>query len=89
MVKKVFVGLFFLTVLANIVLANSLVSRGKEMEKLLTQRNQLRSELSDLENQLARTSSLVVIKEQAEKLGMSVGQLQFLPPQPVALAPTP
>lgn len=87
MIKKIFVGFFLILILAQVVLANSLVSQGKEMEKLMRQRNEIRSQLSNLENQIAQVSSLSVIKDQAQKLGMAPGQLHFLPPVPVALAP--
>jgi len=86
MTKKIFAGLFFITVFANIALANSSVSKGQEVEKLLGERERLRSELLDLDNQLAQSSSLAVIREQAQQLGMGPGQLQILPPTPVALA---
>ena len=86
MIKKIFAGLFFLTVLANVALANSSAAKGQELEKLAAQRDKLRLELSNLDNQIAVVSSLDAIKEQAQKLGLGPGSLQVLPPAPVALA---
>lgn len=86
MIKKIFAGLFFLTILANIALANSSAAKGKEMEKLEKDQEKLRLELSDLDNQIALVSSLDVIQQQAQKLGLGPGQLTILPPAPVALA---
>lgn len=85
MIKKIFAGLFFLTILANIALANSSVSKGREMEKLSAQRDSLRSELLGLDNKLAEAASISMIKGKARNLGMGPGRLQILPPAPVAL----
>jgi len=87
MIKKILAGLFFLIVLAQVVLANSLVSKGSETRSLLEGRELLRSEILALDNQIARASSLGVIRKKAEKMGMGPARLQFLPPPPVALAP--
>uniref|UniRef100_A0A831Z0U3 Septum formation initiator family protein n=1 Tax=candidate division WWE3 bacterium TaxID=2053526 RepID=A0A831Z0U3_UNCKA len=73
------VGLFFLR--------NSLSDKGAELQSLEQQKKALESQLRDLENQIAQASSLNVIRDEATKMGMVAGQLYFLPPVPVALAP--
>ncbi|GMR18961.1 MAG: hypothetical protein BMS9Abin34_083 [Patescibacteria group bacterium] len=87
MSKKIFVVLFFLIVLAQVVVVNSLIVKGRETQELLAEKKLLQSRLLELENEAARASSLESIRGQAEKLGMKPGKLQYLPPVPVALAP--
>lgn len=87
MTRKIFAGLLFLIILAQVILSNSLVSGGRRMEELTREKERLSSQLLELENQIAQASSLTAIREKAEKLGMKPGKLQYLPPQPVALAP--
>lgn len=87
MTKEIFAILFFLIIVAQVVLANSMVSKGRQMKDLSRQKEELQSELLQLENRIAQASSLAVIRAQAEKLGMKRGKLHFLPPQPVAFAP--
>ncbi|NIT04323.1 hypothetical protein GTO10_05390 [Candidatus Saccharibacteria bacterium] len=85
MTRKIFAVLFFLSVAAQVVVANSLVSKGRRMDELVLERKRLESQLLDLENKIAQASSLSAIKEKAESLGMKPGSLQYLPPAPVAL----
>ena len=87
MTKKIFVITFFIILLAQAILVNSLASKGRETQQLLSEKEQLESQLLELENEIAKASSLEEIRVQARKMGMKPGKLQYLPPAPVALAP--
>jgi hypothetical protein len=77
----------FILIVAQVVLANSLVSKGREINRLISERERLRAEVVSLENNVARASSLTAIRQEAEGLGMVPGSIEFLPPPPIAAAP--
>ncbi len=87
MTGKIFIGSTIVLVFVMVFLNNSLASKGREVDELMEQRKALESQLLELDNRIAQASSLGIIREEAEKLGMVPGKLQFLPPAPVALAP--
>lgn len=84
--KWVVVLLFTLLVI-QVILANSLVTRGREVNQLTAEREQLRAAIVSLENEVAQVSSLAVIHRKARKLGMRPGKVEFLPPPSLASAP--
>ncbi len=83
--KKIFAVLFFATIVAQVVLTNSLVTKGRRMDELAVEKEVLQSRLLELDNQIAQASSLSSIREKAKEMGMRPGKLKYLPPQPVAL----
>lgn len=83
--RKIFAVLFFATIVAQVLVTNSLVTKGKIMDGLSVEKKVLHSRLLELENQIAQASSLTAIRDKAEELGMKPGKLKYLPPQPVAL----
>ena len=87
MTGKIFIGATVILFLAMVFLNNSLASKGREVNELMEQKRILESQLKEIDNQIDQASSLGVIREEAAKLGMVPGELHFLPPAPVALAP--
>ena len=85
--RKFIAGIFFVLVIVQVVLANSSATRGRGINQLTAERERLQAEISSLENEVARTSSLATIQEKAKELGMSPGEIKFLPPPPLASAP--
>lgn len=81
------VVLLFTLLVTQVVLANSLVTKGQEINQLTADREQLRAEVVSLENEAAQVSSLAVIRREAKKLGMRPGKVEFLPPPSLATAP--
>lgn len=77
----------FALIVAQVILANSLVAKGREINRLIAEREQLRAEVVSLENEIAQASSLAAIRQEAEKLGMGPGSIEFLPPPPLAATP--
>lgn len=84
--RKFIAGIFFVLVVVQVVLANSLVTRGRGINQLSAEREQLQAEISSLENEVAQASSLTTIRRKAEELGMELGKIEFLPPPPLASA---
>jgi len=74
-------------VVIQVVLANSLVAHGREINELADERSRLLAEIVSVENEIARASSLAVIRREAEALGLGPGAVEFLPPPPLAAAP--
>jgi len=79
--------LLFTLLVIQVVLANSLVTKGREINQFTAEREQLRAAIVSLENEVAQVSSLVVIRRKAKKLGMRPGKVEFLPPPSLASAP--
>lgn len=84
--RKFIAGIFFVLVVIQVVLANSLVTRGRGINQLSAERERLQAEISSLENEVAQTSSLTTIRQKAKELGMGPGEIKFLPPPPLASA---
>lgn len=89
MIGKIIIASIILFAVVNVFANNSLVAKGKELESLQAQKANLELQLREIENQIAKASSLNTIREGALKMGMIAGELYFLPPVPVALAPRP
>jgi len=85
--RKFIAGIFFVLVVIQVVLANSLVTRGRGINQLSAERERLQAEINSLENEVAQTSSLTTIRQKAEELGMGPGKVKFLPPPPLASVP--
>lgn len=85
--RKLILGAIFALLVIQVVLANSMVTRGREISKLTAERGKLLEEISTLENAVAQAASLAVIRQKAEELGMGPGKIEFLPPPPLASAP--
>lgn len=85
--RKFIIGIFLVIVVIQVFLANSLVTRGREINQLSAEREQLRAEITSLENGVAQASSLATIQRKARELGMGPGKVEFLPPPPLASAP--
>lgn len=85
--RKFIAGIFFVLVVIQVVLANSLVTRGRGINQLSAERERFQAEISSLENEVAQTSSLTTIRQKAEEVGMGPGEIKFLPPPPLASAP--
>lgn len=85
--KKFIIVVSLVLIVVQVVLANSLVARGKEIRQLTKEREQLREEISTFENEVAQASSLTTIRRRARELGMEPGKIEFLPPPPLAAAP--
>lgn len=79
--------LIFILLIIQVALANSLVTKGKEINQLSVEREKLRAEIVSLENKVAQASSLSSIRQRARKLGMKMGKVEFLPPPSLASAP--
>mgnify|MGYP001774356281 CR=1 FL=1 len=56
----------------------------QEIDRLIVNRDKLRSELTDVENQIAQASSLNTIREKAVSLGLTPARVEILPPPPVS-----
>jgi hypothetical protein len=82
--RRGWVWLLFVFVVVQVILANSLVARGKEIRELATKRDGLRADIVLLENEIARASSLAAVQQGAEALGLKPGTIEFLPPPPLA-----
>ena len=82
--RKLIIGVFFVLLIVQVALSNSLVSRGREINELSSGREELLGDIVMLENELARTSSLATIREGAKELGMRPGKIEFLKPPPLA-----
>lgn len=82
--RKFIIGMLLVLFVIQAVLANSLVTRGREINQLSAEREQLQAEISSLENEVAQASSLTTIRRKAEELGMELGKIEFLPPPPLA-----
>lgn len=76
----------FVLIVIQVILANSLVTKGREINRLVSEREQLRAEVISLENKIAQASSLTAVRQGAEGLGMGPGSIEFLPPPPLAAA---
>lgn len=85
--RKFIIAILFTLIVAQVILANSLVTGGSEINQLSTEREQLQAEITSLENEAAQASSLAVIRQRAGELGMKPGRIEFLPPLPLASAP--
>ncbi len=77
----------FAFIVIQVILANSLVSRGREINELVAERDRLRAGVVLLENEIARASSLTAVRQGAETLGLKPGTVEFLPPPPLAAVP--
>lgn len=82
--RKLVIVVFFVLLVIQVALANSLVSRGREINELSDKREEFLADIVTLENELARASSLAAIREGAEELGMRPGKIEFLKPPPLA-----
>lgn len=85
--RKLILGAIFALLVIQVVLANSMVTRGREIKKLTLEREKLRGEIIALENAVAQSASLAVIRQKAGELGMEPGRIEFLPPPPLAAVP--
>lgn len=85
--RKFIIWIFLVLLVIQAVLVNSLVTRGREINQLNTEREQLRAKIGSLENEIARASSLAIIRRKAEELEMGPGKVKFLPPPPLASSP--
>ncbi len=80
-------GLTFILIVVQVILANSLVTKGKEINQLNTQRKKIQAEIVSLENRVSQVSSLAIIRQKARQMGMKPGKVEFLPPPSIASAP--
>lgn len=85
--RKLILGAIFALLVIQVVLANSMVTRGREIKRLTAERGKLLEEISTLENAVAQAASLAIIRQKAEELEMGPGKIEFLPPPPLAAAP--
>jgi Tfp pilus assembly protein PilO len=84
--KRLVISTVVALVAVQIVLANSLVGKGREIRQLTNEREQVKSDILALENEIAEASALNTVRAKAEKMGMRVGKVEFLKPLSLARA---